>query len=453
MPSQRSPWQRLPGALFAPVDIASLVVVRICFGALGLWEVWRYAENDWIARYYIRPDFHFTFYGFQWVEPWGGDGMYWHFGAMAVLAICIIVGFCYRAAATLFFLAFTYVFLLEKAKYLNHLYLYCLVAFLLIFLPAHRSLSVDAWLRPSLRSENTPAWTVWMLRFQMGVVYFFAGIAKINGDWLRGWPLRLWLPPHDDFPVIGPLFEQLWFQVFFSYGGLLLDLLVPFFLLWPRTRMVAFLFTLFFHFMNNQLFGIGIFPLLSVAMTLPFFPPDWPRRVFNWPRRAAPPSETGPSALSSRQKLVAAGIAFWVVTQTLIPLRHFLYPGNVSWTEEGHNFAWHQKLRDKDSRAVFYVTDTGSRAVFEVEPAEYLTRRQVRKMGSRPHMVLEFAHFLRDEFERDLGNPVEVRARVECSLNGRRYQPLVDPQVDLAKQPWNLWPKSWVVPLTEPLRP
>jgi hypothetical protein len=452
MPGDRTWWRPLPAALFARVDGASLVVFRIAFGALALWEVWRYADNGWIDEYYLEPVFRFTYDGFSWVRPWPGEWLHAHFFALGVLAVCILVGFCYRLAAALFFVGFSYVFLLEKANYLNHLYLFCLLAFLAIFLPAHRALSIDAWLRPALRSEDAPAWAVWLLRFQMGVVYFFAGVAKISPDWLAGWPLRLWLPPEDDCPVIGRFFHDLWFQLLFSWGGLLLDLLGPFFLLWSRTRWLAFAFMVFFHLTNARLFGIGIFPWLSLAATLPFFPPDWPRRVFNWPRRTPQPPAAPPSGPLTRGQYAAAiALAAWVAVQLTVPLRHLLYPGEVNWTEEGHNFAWHQKLRDKSAEAVFFVTDPASGQRFEVDPGDTLTSRQEHKMASRPHMVLEFAHHLARDFEARLGRPVEVRAEVMCSLNAREPQLLIDPEVDLAREPRGQRHKPWILPLREPL--
>ena len=107
----------LPNRLFAPVDILSLVYFRIAFGAIMLWEVYRYFDHGWIPRYWITPTVHFTYYGFDWVRPWGGSGMYLHWVALAVLAILIILGLGYRVSATLFFLGFTYAFLLEQASW------------------------------------------------------------------------------------------------------------------------------------------------------------------------------------------------------------------------------------------------------------------------------------------------------------------------------------------------
>ncbi len=64
-----SPLRRLARRLFEPIDIASLVYFRVVFGAIMLWEVWRYLSNGAIKRNYIVPEFHFTYHGFDWVQP------------------------------------------------------------------------------------------------------------------------------------------------------------------------------------------------------------------------------------------------------------------------------------------------------------------------------------------------------------------------------------------------
>ncbi len=241
----------LRSRLFAPVDIAFLVLFRIAFGGIMLWQVWRYFDYGWIQRYYIDPLFHFSYFGFGWVQPWAGDGMYFHFYALGVLAAFIMVGLWYRVSAALFFLGFTYVFLLDQAHYLNHFYLISLISLLMIFLPAHRALSLDALLRPSLRSKTVPAWPLWLLRAQIGIALFYGGLAKLNVDWLRGEPMRMWLADRTAFPLVGHLFTEEWMVYFISYGGLLYDLLAVPFLLWRRTRLAAFAVTVFFHVSNS----------------------------------------------------------------------------------------------------------------------------------------------------------------------------------------------------------
>jgi vitamin K-dependent gamma-carboxylase-like protein len=113
--------------LAAPVDIASLVAFRTMFGALVVWEVYCYATNGWIHAYWVQPEFHFSYLGFGWVEPLPAAGMWGLFGALSVAGVGIAVGACYRFCTAVFTIGFTYVFLLEPARYLNHFYLFCLL--------------------------------------------------------------------------------------------------------------------------------------------------------------------------------------------------------------------------------------------------------------------------------------------------------------------------------------
>ena len=470
--SQSSRAQRICAALLQPVDISFLIFFRIVFGAIMLWEVYRYFSYNWISRYYIEPTVYFTYYGFTWVKPWPGDGMYIHFYVLGVLAVCIIVGFFYRIAATLFFLSFTYVFLLDQTRYLNHFYLVVLISLLLIVLPAERALSVDALLRPKLRSQVVPAWTLWLLRTQIGIVYFFGGIAKLNSDWLRGEPMRAWLSPVTKDPLIGHFFEKDWMVYSFAIGGLFFDLLVVPLLLWKRTRIYAFIASIAFNLMNALIFQIGIFPWFMLGATLIFFPPELMRcfaRAFASPNESATsspvqitsdpgllasvPTAALCSQLSKRQKAFAAVLATYLAVQLVLPLRHFAYPGNVSWTEEGHNFAWHMKLRTKKADALFTVSHPATGQTWTVDPKEHLQLRQVSKMVARPDMILQFSHYLAEQKEREGYEGVEVRARVMASLNGRKPELLIDPTADLAKEKLSIMPARWILPLTQPLPP
>lgn len=179
----------------------------------------------------------------------------------------------------LFFVGFTYVFLLGQAYYLNHFYLVSLISFLLIFVPAHRRFSIDALLDPNLSSSPVPTWSVWLIRFQIGVPYFFGGIAKLNADWLRGEPLRSWLADFLGFPILERWFANETLVLGMTYGALIIDLSAVFLMCNRRTRIFGFLLFLGFNFINARLFVIGIFPRFMIAATLIFFQPDWPRRV------------------------------------------------------------------------------------------------------------------------------------------------------------------------------
>jgi len=457
--------QRVCAALFEPVDISFLVFFRILFGGIMLWETYRYFTHGWIARYYVEPVLNFTYYGFSWVRPWPGRGMYIHFFVLGLGAACVMAGFLYRIAAPVFFLAFTYLFLLDQTRYLNHLYLVCLISFLMCFLPAERAFSVDALLRRKIRSSVVPAWTLWLLRAQVGIPYFFGGIAKLNSDWVHGGePMRTWLSPLTRMRGFGPIFASDWLVYSFVFGGLLLDLLVVPLLLWRRTRLFAFVAAILFNLINAVIFEIGIFPWLMLGSLLIFFPPDLVRRfarVFMSPGEEFPdakPSqrteaiaEKSSRPLSTSQRVVVGLLAAYLAVQILLPLRHYLYPGDVSWTEEGHNFSWHMKLRTKGGEAVFTVTHPRSGQTWTIKPDDYLASHQVTKMTTKPDLVLQFSHHLAEEKRREGYDDVEVRARVMVSLNGREPQLLIDPNVDLAKEEVSLLPARWIVPLTTPL--
>ena len=442
--------------LYEPVDVASLVFFRVSFGLIMLWEVFRYWPR--IERKYINPTIHFKYYGLSWIEVLPGDGMYYLFIFMGVLASLITLGLFYRLASTLFFFSITYVFLLDMAYYLNHMYLVCLLSFLLIFIPCHRSFSLDALRHPKTRSQFVPAWSIWLLRAQLGIVHFYAGVAKLNLDWLQGEPMRMWLAKRAGYPFFGQYFTEEWTVYLFSYGGLAFDLLIVPLLLFRKTRAIGYLVAVAFHLSNAYLFTIGIFPWLMIAATLIFFSPSWPRQLMARvlgekfpPKKAAVPSM--PEVSHLYRLSTTSFVALYLAFQLLMPLRHFLYPGNVSWTEEGHRFAWHMKLRSKRSRAIFYVTDPKSHQTWEFprhKVSRLLTRRQYRKMSSTPYMILQFSHSLAERFKKEGYTNVEVKALVLTSLNGRPFRPLIDPEVNLANVKARLWPPaSWILPLDE----
>jgi hypothetical protein len=454
--------QRLCASLFNPVDISFLVFFRVLFGGIVLWEVYRYFSHGWIARYFVEPALTFTYYGFSWVKPWPGSGMYIHFFVLGLAAACVMVGFFYRIAAPVLFLAFTYFFLLDQTRYLNHFYLVCLISFLMCFLPAERAFSVDALLRRKIRSDVVPGWTLWLLRAQIGIPYFFGGIAKMNSDWIHGGePMRSWLRPFTRVPGGGPIFTSDWVVYGFVIGGLLVDLLVVPLLLWRRTRLFGFVAAILFNLINSVIFDIGIFPWLMLGALLIYFPPDLMRRfarAFMSPGEEfvdAPPVTASSScpALSTLQKVVVGLLAGYLVVQIILPLRHYLYPGDVSWTEEGHNFSWHMKLRTKTGEAVFTVTHPESGQTWTIKPQDYLESHQVVKVITKPDLIVHFGHFLAEEKRRAGYDNVEVRAHVMVSLNGRPPQLLIDPSVDLAKEEVSLLPARWIVPLTTPLVP
>lgn len=438
--------------LFAPVDVLPLVCFRIFFGAMMLYHVGTYFSGGWIEAFYVLPKFHFTYPGFSWVKPWPGQGMYYAFGVMGLAAFGILTGFMYRFSALVFAVCFVHVFFIEKATYQNHYYLICLISGIMVFIPAHRMWSVDAWWNPKLRSQTAPQIWLWLLRIQLAIPYFYGGIAKINYDWLHGMPMRSWLEQRTWLPVIGPWLAQESTVMFFSWGGLIFDLAIVPALLWRRTRLVGYFLALAFHLANSLLWNIGIFPWFMVGATLLFFPAGTFRKsLFRRGIRRSEHTETVVVPDRGKRFTIAA-IGLYLAWQLLFPFRHYLYPGNVSWTEEGHHFAWQMMLRDKTVGVRFFVQESNSQKCGILEVSRILHDRQLSRMGKDPDMILDFVQFISDQ-HRDHGlGELEIHVLALASLNGRKPQLLMDPTIDYSavRRVWGTQP--WIVPLREPLR-
>ena len=453
--------------LFKQVDVSGLVFFRVMFGILGFADI----LGSWIGYVLIEDaynseKFHFKYYGFEWVEVLPEPFLTFYFFSMMVAALFIAFGKWYRVMTTYYAFGFLYFFLMEKSHYLNHGYLFTMVCFLMIFLPANRAFSFDVIKNPSLRVETVENWSLFILKFMMGIVYFFGGVAKLNKDWLRGIPLKYWLRNKKDMPLLGKLWELEWVALFMSYGGLLLDLTAVFFLLNKKTRWWALFFIFFFHSTNIILFMIGIFPFLSITLTLLFFGSDFPKKTWAWlkERYAFPKKFENwrtnflskknyiPVDISQQhtnnffnKKLITVCLILFCTIQLLLPLRHHLFKGDVAWTEEGHRYAWRMMLRTKQGHGNFIVKSQDKEKSERVNPRDFLNKRQNRKLFTQPDMVLQFAHFLEEKYEKEWGEEVQVFARIKTSLNGRPRSSFIDPERDLTKVKWTFFKASdWI---------
>ena len=302
----------------------------------------------------------------------------------------------------------------------------------MIFMPLHRTASLDVRRNRAIRSATLPVGVIWALRAQIGVVYLFSGIAKLNPDWLfHAQPLRIWLYNNGDLALVGPLLKEAWVAHAMSWAGAAFDLTIVGWLLWRRSRPFAYVVVIVFHMMTWALFPIGMFPWIMIAATLVFFSPEWPRRliaaVF---KRRKPEEVSGPRSPARPTRAArAAGIALvlFALIQVAVPLRHWAYPGNVRFNEEGYRFSWRVMLTEKTGYAQFRVTDTATEQEWLVYPEEYLTHLQAERMAYQPDMILATAHFIAGDFERK-GRNVEVRADVFVAFNGRPAVRFIDPR-------------------------
>jgi vitamin K-dependent gamma-carboxylase len=444
---QNSPFSQfnmLRHQLSLQVDASSLAAFRILYGLIMFVAMVRFLARGWVKSLYLDPQFHFPWVSF--IQPWPGIWMYAHVVILTICALGIALGLFYRVSVVIFCVGFTYLEFIDRTAYLNHYYLAGLISGLLVFMPAHHQWSVDAWRRKDGFSQTVPQWTIWLLRFQLIVVYVFAGLAKINSDWLlAAQPLRMWLMACANLPWIGPWLAESWAAYAASWFGVLHDLCIPFLLLWARTRPWAYLVAIFFHSMTAVLFPIGMFPWIMLTTTTIFFSPAWPRkllgRVFTAKDRTEVLEPSGwprPPQLKIISNPAAAAILIYCLAQVLIPLRSWFYPQQGAWDVSGFNFAWRVMLVEKTGYAEFYAVNPITREREGIRLSDYITSRQEMMMAQDPHLVQAMAQYLGREFPGK-----EIYADAYATLNGRPSQQIVRSDIDLAAVP----PADWIVPL------
>jgi len=461
------------------VSIAPLVTFRVIFGFMMLWSIIRFAANGWIKSLYIEPTYYFNYFGFSWVTPLGGPGMYWLFSIMALAAIGIMLGAFYRISAAVFFLTFTYVELIDKTNYLNHYYFVSLVALLMVFLPAQKSFSLDTWINPKIKKNKVEAWVRWIIPLQLAIVYFFAGVAKLNPDWLfEAQPLKIWLPSKSDLPLIGISLTKEWVAYVFSWFGALYDLTIVFFLLYKRTRIYAYLAVLAFHIMTALLFQIGMFPYIMMLSTLVFFPDKYHEKALNYlaalqakifgkqgvkfsSRRLTNNGSIdynmhptydlnrGLGKDSKRQNVALVLLSTFLVIQLFLPFRYLMYPGNLFWTEQGYRFSWRVMLMEKAGYAIFHVKDNKTGKRWEVNNRDYLTANQEKMMSTQPDMILQFAQYLEQVHQAKGSGDISIFVESYVALNGRNSRLFIDSQVDLTQIEEGFEHKTWILPFKQ----
>ena len=430
--------------LFKQVDNSALVVFRAFFGLLIAIEAFGAIFTGWVRRTLMEPEFTFNFIGFEFLQPLPGNGMIWYYAIMGIFGVFVMLGYKYRLSMIMYAIMWSGVYLMQKSSYNNHYYLLMLLCFIMCFLPAHRWFSLDAKLKPSISSISMPRWVWVFIVLQLWIVYTYASVAKLYPDWLDGSFPALLMRSKADYWLVGEFLQQGWIRYAIAYFGLLFDLLIIPLLLWKRTRVPVFLAAIFFHLFNSFIFHIGIFPYMSLAFCIFFFPTEKINKFFLRNRKEH--YEAGEIIVPAYRNFFIGAISVWFVIQICLPLRHWFIKDDVLWTEEGHRLSWRMMLRGKSGRVVFKVVEKGTSDTIIINNEDYLSRKQRRAITAKPDMIWQFSQRLEDEYERQ-GKNVEVYVEGKVSVNGGPYRPLIDPNVDLAAEEWQHFKHhDWILP-------
>ena len=477
-----------------PVSGQSLAVFRIAFGLLMLNDVVHLLRHDWLTGFYIDRTILFPYYGLE-VPALPAPWLHLLWGFCGLCCVAVALGAFYRIAIWGFNAIFIYFFLLDQLLYLNHFYMIALFGLLLGCTDAHRCWSVDRRLGRIGGTTKVPLWNLLILQFQVEVILVFAGLVKIEVDWLRGEPLRTWMLERPWSPL-SSLFEVHWITLAAPVLIILLHTVGAPLLLWSKTRLWVFLLYCAFHVTNAHLFNIGVFPWMTIAATTILFSPEWPsllgRRtgaVLTWLRlpRLRVPRSGVPAWIERAARIVGgkpaagegqrapfrplhpaalAALVLYALVQIWLPVRDTLFEGYVGWTEEGQKFSWRMMLyvHGADGRLIA-VTPEGEAWVIDMQA--HLDPLQTWMVFAKPEMLLHFVQRMKAHYAEAGVEEVRIYADVVKNVNGQPYRRLIDPAVDLAavggmnwfaEDPWVLRPErmqaaegmvpDWYPPIT-----
>ncbi|MEP4948609.1 MAG: HTTM domain-containing protein, partial [Flavobacteriaceae bacterium] len=303
--------------------------------------------------------------------------------------------------------------------------------------------SVDAKLNPTFRSHTMHNWVRWVIILQLFIVYTYASVAKLYGDWLDFSIVEILMKSKKDYFLIGEFLQQKWVHKIVGGFGIVFDLLIVPALLWKPTRKVAFVFSIFFHLFNSIVFQIGIFPYLSLAFIVFFFEPQTIRNIFLKKKDIA----IGKDIHRPQYRNLVVGIlSVYFLVQLLLPLRHYTFKDKVLWTEEGHRLSWRMMLRSRAGTIRFRVVNKETDKVNFINLNDYLTKKQRRKVACYPDFAWQFAQYLKKDYAKK-GEDIQVFVKNRVRVNGGKYHEFIDPKVDLASVTWKHFAHhEWIRP-------
>lgn len=265
------------------VSIRSRALVRSLVGLIAVAHLWPIARSAW------RGD---TFHG-RFHQPYldivaelkaGPYTALITIGVVAAFGMCLGIATRWSTAIT-FVVVALHLLVSTTHVHNNRAYLVSVLA-LLAVTPTAGAYSIDAWWRdrggrPPAPIES-PAWTLWMLRFVCSTVYAASGISKLlDPDWFGGtvtWgrvvlqeaTVRASVLPDI---VVDVLVDRSFHSVA-AKGIVLTELFIAGGLWWSRTRRWAIAAAVVFHVMIELSAEVQLFSWLALAVLIVWADPD-----------------------------------------------------------------------------------------------------------------------------------------------------------------------------------
>jgi len=274
--------------LESPVDLRPQGLYRIGLGLIIIGHIVGWAP--YLTELFSNQGFHLGIWA-----PWAPSpiGCVLLMLALFLSSLLLTVGLWSRLATVMTLVLFTFFTGIDT---INEKALYSMISINLIigcFSPWGDYLSMTWWRNTSKNRETfkTQGNPIFIRLWQVGLLqmYFFAGLIKTHHEgWWNGEVLQqimmgrwssaigLWLS--------GVLPDS--FYPWLTVGTIVFELLLPFFLLWPKTRLLAVLLGVLFHLAIEVTLNIGLLGMHSILCLLVFFLPegnlDFRTKIYAW---------------------------------------------------------------------------------------------------------------------------------------------------------------------------
>lgn len=430
---------------FKPIDNSQIVIFRILFGFLMVAESFGAIATGWVKKTLIDPQFTFSFFGFEWLQPLPGNGMYFYFILMGIVSMMVMIGYRYKLNMLALAVLWSGAYFMQKTSYNNHYYLVVLMTWGMVFMNPHHYAALDVK-RTKTEKHLCPNWNKLFFVILLLLVFTYGAIAKFYPGWWSGDFIKNSFSHKTNYWLIGPLLGKEWFQLFITYSGVIFDAIIIPMLIWKRTRMLAFIGLVVFNLFNSVVFQIGIFPYTVIALTVFFFEPETIRKLFFPKKQYTHVSDLKFQKTNNNTFTFYTLIAFFAI-QIALPLRHHFIPGDVNWREEGHRMSWRMMLRTKGGTINLEIINPKTKEKIRVKKEDYLTKDQRKEIATKPDFLYQFIQRLKKEYAQKGIEDIEIYCKIsQVSLNGKKSRPLFKSDLDLAKVKWNYFGRNeWVL--------
>lgn len=409
----------------------SFSFIKFIYGLILFLIALRYLVYGWWKKYFVEPDFHFRYPYFEWIPTIPDDYVLWVFVLLAIFSLFVSFGIFYKWSLLFSLILFSLVFFQDVTYYLNHHYFILVMGLLFLFLPEPQHNFFSA-------KNQYYQWGIYVIRIQIAIVYFYAGFAKIQPDWLiHGLPLKIWLARKTFIPeFILTLEEQ---ALLFSWAGMLFDITIPLWLSLKSTRKYAYFFVIIFHVLTRILFEIGVFPWIMILFTTIYFEPNWPyvikQKLINKKLDLFRQKER---ILNNKRYLLSKVLVYtMLVFQILFPLRFIIYLNDLSikeymnkvlWQENAFRWSWRVMLVQKSGYVKFFIHDKKNNLISEHDPLTVLSPMQYDMMAYQPDLICQYANYLKQRN----GNDVNIYIENYVSWNGKPSKQFIKSDVPVS---------------------